>query len=52
MAELKPNRKGNYHHNGNPKHGLYFNEVSEVHRVVGDEVICILGKTAELNRGD
>ena len=26
----------------------YFNEVSEVHRVVGDEVICILGKTAEL----
>lgn len=30
----------------------YFNEVSEVHRVVDDEVICILGKTAELNRGD
>ncbi len=23
MAELKPKRKGNYHHNGNPKHGLY-----------------------------
>ena len=21
--ELKPNRSGNYHHNGNPKHGLY-----------------------------
>lgn len=23
MAELKPKSKGNYHHNGNPKHGLY-----------------------------
>lgn len=23
MAELKPKRKGNYHHNGNRKHGLY-----------------------------
>lgn len=23
MDELKPNRHGNYHHNGNPKHGLY-----------------------------
>lgn len=21
--EIKPNRSGNYHHNGNPKHGLY-----------------------------
>lgn len=29
----------------------YFNEVSEFHRVVGDEVICILGKTAELKWG-
>lgn len=26
----------------------YFNEVSEVHRVVDSEVICVLGKTAEL----
>ena len=23
MAELKPKRNGHYHHNGNPKHGLY-----------------------------
>lgn len=23
MDELKPKRKGNYHHNGNPKHGLF-----------------------------
>lgn len=23
MTELKPKRQGNYHHNGNPKHGLY-----------------------------
>jgi hypothetical protein len=23
MAELKPKRKGNYRHTGNPKHGLY-----------------------------
>lgn len=23
MAELKPKRQGKYHHNGNPKHGLY-----------------------------
>lgn len=23
MAELKPKRSGNYHHNGNRKHGLY-----------------------------
>ena len=27
----------------------YFKEVSEVHRVVDDEVICILGKTAMWN---
>lgn len=25
MAELKPKREGNYHHNGNPKHGLFRN---------------------------
>lgn len=23
MDELKPKHKGNYHHNGNPKHGLF-----------------------------
>lgn len=28
MAELKPKRKGNYHHNGNPKHGLYPDNVA------------------------
>jgi hypothetical protein len=27
----------------------YFNEVSEFHKVVDSEVICILGKTAMLN---
>lgn len=27
----------------------YFNEVSEVHRVVDAEVICVLGKTAMRN---
>lgn len=28
MAELKPKRNGNYHHNGNPKHGLYHDNVA------------------------
>ena len=32
MAKLKPKRKGNYHHNGNTKHGLY-NENSELFNV-------------------
>lgn len=32
MAELKPKRKGNYHHNGNQRHGLY-NENSELFNV-------------------
>lgn len=27
----------------------YFNEVTEVHRVVDNEVICVLGKTAMWN---
>jgi hypothetical protein len=28
----------------------YYNEVSEIHRVVDTEVICVIGKTAMKNR--